>query len=116
MIQDAAQGYYWANPRATIHPCVADYKEKSKIESVSCVMVSDCLVHDTVMVSYFLNKLISLIITTQYKNRKNFVYLAYHTEDNNIPAEWHLFATSHGKGSCDGIGGTLKRHATRVSL
>ena len=80
MIQDAAQGYYWANPKATFHPCVADYKEKSKIESVSSVMVSDCLNHDTVMVSPFLIKLISLIKTTQYKKRNNFVYLAYHTD------------------------------------
>ena len=27
-----------------------------------------------------------------------------------------LFATSHGKGPCDAIGGTLKRMATRASL
>ena len=131
VIQDAAQGYYWANPQATIHPCVVYYKEKNKIESVSYVMVSDCLVHDTVAVSYFLNRLISLIKTkleptkifyfsdgaaAQYKNRKNFANLAYHTEDYDIPAEWHFFATSHGKGPCDGIGGTLKRLATRASL
>ena len=33
-----------------------------------------------------------------------------------MPAERHLFATSHGKGPCDGIGGTVKRLATRASL
>ena len=30
--------------------------------------------------------------------------------------EWHFFATSHGKGPCDGIGGTVKRLATKASL
>ncbi len=29
---------------------------------------------------------------------------------------WHFFATSHGKGVCDGIGGTIKRLAARASL
>lgn len=33
-----------------------------------------------------------------------------------IKAEWHFFATSHGKGPCDGIGGTLKRLADEASL
>ena len=33
-----------------------------------------------------------------------------------MPAEWHFFATSHGKGPCDGVGGTVKRLAARTSL
>eukprot|EP00731_Ephydatia_muelleri_P038331 Em0723g2a len=31
-------------------------------------------------------------------------------------AEWHFFATSHGKSAGDGAGGTLKRLATKASL
>ena len=31
-------------------------------------------------------------------------------------AEWHFFATAHGKGPCDGIGGNLKRLARKASL
>ena len=30
--------------------------------------------------------------------------------------QWHFFATSHGKGPCDGLGGTIKRLATKASL
>lgn len=37
-------------------------------------------------------------------------------EDFKVAGEWHFFATSHGKGPCDGIGGTLKRLARRASL
>ncbi|KAJ4426965.1 hypothetical protein ANN_26764 [Periplaneta americana] len=54
--------------------------------------------------------------SSQYKNRKNFINLYYHEEEFGIKAEWHFFATSHGKGSCDGIGGTIKRQAARASL
>ncbi|XP_044005534.1 uncharacterized protein LOC122850452 [Aphidius gifuensis] len=36
--------------------------------------------------------------------------------DYQIEAEWHYFATAHGKGPCDGVGGTLKREAARASL
>ena len=53
---------------------------------------------------------------SEYKNRKNFLNLAWHQEDFGIPAEWHFFATSHGKGPYDGVGGTVKRLAARASL
>ena len=45
---------------------------------------------------------------SQYKNRKNFVNLCSHQEDFGVSAEWHFYVTSHGKGACDGLGGTLK--------
>ena len=34
----------------------------------------------------------------------------------NILLEWNFFATSHGKGVVDGIGGTLKKMAGSHSL
>lgn len=52
----------------------------------------------------------------QYKNKKNFVNVLNHENDFGVPAEWHFFATSHGKGPCDGIGGTIKRLAALASL
>ena len=53
---------------------------------------------------------------SQYKNKKNFASLCKFKTKYNIEAEWHFFATSHGKGPCDAICGTLKRMATRASL
>ena len=53
---------------------------------------------------------------SQYKNRKNFVNLCHHKDDFGISTEWHFSATSHGKGACDGLGGTVKRLAARASL
>ena len=50
------------------------------------------------------------------KTVKKSLNLCNHESDFGMPAEWHFFATSHGKGPCDGIGGTVKRLATRASL
>ena len=33
-----------------------------------------------------------------------------------MPVDWYFFETSHGKGPCDGVGGTVKRLAARVCL
>ena len=53
---------------------------------------------------------------SQYKNRKNFLNLCHHEEDFGVKAEWHFLATSHGKGACVGLGGTVNRLAARASL
>ena len=53
----------------------------------------------------------------QYKNCKNVLNLCKHKHDfGGIEAEWHFFATSHGKGPCDGVGGCVKRLITLASL
>ena len=54
--------------------------------------------------------------TAQYKNRKNFINLCHHEVDFRVPAQWHFSATSHGKGACDSLGGTVKQLAARASL
>ncbi|KAJ4440634.1 hypothetical protein ANN_08781 [Periplaneta americana] len=36
--------------------------------------------------------------------------------DFQVAAEWHFFATSHGKSLCDSVGGTLKRLAVHANL
>lgn len=98
----------------------------------SFVIISESLIHDSVAVNLYIDKLITFMRTkfnkifkityitdgaaSQYKNKKNFKTVAAHKERYGIDAEWHFHATSHGKGPCDGIGGTLKRKAARASL
>ena len=53
---------------------------------------------------------------SQYKNNKTFSNLYYHLHDYGIWAEWHFFATSHGKSPCDRIGDTGKHLVARASL
>jgi hypothetical protein len=135
VLQDAAQGFHWNNAQATLHPFVAYFRESntSEINHLNFVVISECLHHDTVAVHLFQRKLISFLkdrlsiipakityfsdgAASQYKNRKNFINLCNHQADFGIEAEWHFSATSHGKGACDGLGGTVKRLATKTSL
>lgn len=133
VIQDEIQGYHWNNEQATLHPFVYYYKDETgDLKSGSYVAISDCRKHDTVLFYLFQkefikflknkhNNIVKAIYFTdgcggQYKNFKNFLNITYHEEDFGIPAEWNFFATSHGKGACDGIGGTVKRLAARASL
>ena len=136
VVQDAARSFHWNNLQATIHPFVCYYRDendaRSAVNDVSFVVISENNGHDTVAVHLFQKLLINFLIekigepskifyfsddcAAQYKNRKNFINLCHHEEDFSIPAEWHFFATSHGKGPCDGVGGTVKRLAARASL
>ena len=132
ILQDAAQGYHWNNSQATIHPFVAYYKDRSgNLMHLSYVIVSEVLHHNTTAVFLYQKYFISFLrrfvpsacqpckiiyfsdgASSQYKNRN----LCHHKEDFGIAAEWHFSATAHGKGACDGIGGTVKRLAARASL
>ena len=135
VLQDAAQGFHWNNSQATLHPFVAYYQDSGEIHHVSYMVISDCLHHDTVAVHLFQRSFIAFLkellparlhpkkiiyfsdgAAPQYKNRKNFLNLCHHKDDFGVKAEWHFSATSHGKGACDGLGGTVKRLAARASL
>ena len=52
----------------------------------------------------------------QYKNFKNFANNLHQSDDFGLDCEWNFFATSHGKNTCDGIGGTVKWLVPRASL
>lgn len=131
-VQDAPQGFYWESSQCSLHPFVAYWTENGASHHQSFCFVSDSIKHDTNMVHAFVKRLIpelrSLVpnmkkiyyfsdgCAAQYKNRKNFANVCCHEADFGIPCEWHFFATSHGKGACDGIGGTAKRAAYHESL
>lgn len=133
VLQDAAQGFHYNNAQATLHPFICYYRDGEVVKHLNVVIISDCLCHDTVAVHLYQRKLIDYLRTrlefkinkiiyfsdgavAQYKNYKNFVNLCYHLTDFGIKAQWHFFATSHGKGPCDGLGGTVKRLAAKASL
>ena len=134
IVQDAIQGFHWENSQCTVHPFVLYYKNANdpEVRHTSFCILSDATKHNTVMVYAFLYRLlpdIKIALPTlkkvhyfsdgcagQYKNRYNFSNICHHEEDFNISCEWNFFATSHGKSSCDGIGGTVKRAVARASL
>ena len=137
VLQDEVQGYHSTNSQATIHPFLVYHRfpvegnESTDLKEISFVVISDHLLHNTLVVHYFQSKLIKFLkeimsfkkviyfsdgAASHYKNRKNFINLANHEADFGMPADWHFFATSHVKGPCDGVGGALKRLAARASL
>ena len=52
----------------------------------------------------------------QYQNRKDFINLCHYHQDFSMDAELIFFATSHGKSSCDGVGGFVKHYVAKCSL
>ena len=132
VIQDATQGYHWDNSQATLHTFTAYIKDGDNVKNLNACVISDHLKHDTTAVQCYIARFLQYLLdekpqikkihyysdgaASQYKNFKNFANLLHHRTDFNLHAEWHFFATSHGKSPCDGIGGVTKRMASRASL
>ena len=135
VIQDEVQSFHWNNLQATVHPFLCYYRELNgnKLNSISFTVISENKDHDSTAVHLFQRKLIAFLTdhfgmkpkkiiyvsdgcAGQYKNCYNFSNICHHLDDFGVAAEWHFFATSHGKSAADGIGGTVKRTATKASL
>lgn len=133
-IQDAIQSQHWSKQQATVHPYVVYYRENGKTKHDNLVIISEKLGHDANAVHLFNSKAIAYLkkkfgesnvkmiiyfsdgAGSQYKNKFNFVNLVHHKTDFGVNAEWNFSATPHGKEVCDGIGGSVKRHAFKTSL
>ena len=132
IVQDAAQGFHWENSQCTVHPLVFYYRQNNEILHQSYCFLSDSTKHSTATVFSFLKVLLPSLKNSfprllkihyfsdgcagQYKNKYNFTNLYHHFNDFGLAAEWHFFATSHGKSACDGIGGIVKRATATASL
>lgn len=134
LLKDAAQGWHWANAQCTIHPFCIYYKdENDDLKHKSLVIIAESLKHNFESVYLFQRKLLQFLKDTfstniqkisffsdgsggQYKNKKNFYELCQYKQNHGFDTEWHFFATSHGKGPCDAIGGAFKRNAMRASI
>lgn len=118
VFQDASQGFHWNNNQATIHPFIFYFRTETNLlrnDIFTCIfiIISDCLKHDSTAVNLFqkyffefLRKNYNLSSEViyfsdgsgkQYKNRNHFLNVSFHESDFDIKAEWHFFATSHGK-------------------
>ena len=98
----------------------------------SICVISDGLTHSTAAVYSYQERVLPVLksvqpglrkihyftdgCAAQYKNKKNFLNMCHHEKDFSLECEWHFFATCHGKGPCDGVGGTVKRLTARASL
>lgn len=131
-LQNEVQGFHSNRPQATVHPSVIYYKHDGEIKNINLVGISENTKHDfnsvyiaTKNINKYLhenfenvNKLFYFSdgAGSQYKNKYNFKNVCMHKTDFGVDAEWNFYASCHGKGPCDGIGGTVKGSAYRDNL
>lgn len=123
------QSAYWNQTSVTLHPVVVYYKLPTEDELLhkSIVAVSDEMGHNASTVLTIIDQLVPEIKslnpdvncfhywtdspTSQYRNKIIFNTIANHESKYNISAKWNYWEAGHGKGPCDGLGGTCKRMA-----
>jgi len=129
--QNEIQSAHWTHKQVTIFTCVMWIPEKI----ISLAIISDYLSHDKYAVYIFLKKIFQKLkeellsysyyglqkilifsdgCAAQFKNKFTLSNLCYMESDFDLPpVEWNFFATSHGKGAVDAIGGNVKRTVWR---
>ncbi|KAL3880396.1 hypothetical protein ACJMK2_032640 [Sinanodonta woodiana] len=135
--EEDIQSAYFDNNDVTLHPVVIYTKDKEdevyntiqyKIKHKSQVVVSDELSHTSSTVFAIMKHVVKKVKavlqnvemvhymtdspTSQYRNKHIFSIVAHHdTLFPGMKASWLYFEAGHGKGPCDGVGGTAKRLA-----
>ena len=122
MEQDEVQSAHWGHTHVTVFTAVAWSLEGSR----SFCIISDTSSHDKHTAASFLNTLMDDMQTQMtsplvdldifsdgaaqhFKQKYMFLFLSSLLDKKGIRANCHFFATSHGKGAVDGVGGTVKR-------
>ena len=125
--QDEIQSAHWTHKQVTIFTAHT-WIDKHVKESFA--IVSDNLNHTKEAVYTFMSFLFSKL-TEKYKSikvinvfsdgaasqlKQRYLFSNCHEWENEFSMKliWNFFATSHGKGAVDGIGGTVKRSVWRV--
>jgi hypothetical protein len=125
---EEVQSAYWNPSAVTLHPVVTYYRAlDGKLAHENYVFVSDDLAHNFGTVYAILDKLMPMIKmkiphlktvhywtdspSSQYRNKSSFYIVSDHETIFGASAVWNFFESGHGKGPCDGIGGTSKRTA-----
>ncbi|KAF2888347.1 hypothetical protein ILUMI_17826 [Ignelater luminosus] len=118
--QNEVQSALWARSSVTLFTAASFFNNKCK----SYVICSDCHSKDKDTVFVFVNHIYDLIMANCTDSLINGAYgamnhlqnlkfmvrlLQYLSKKHNKSFWWKYFATSHGKGVVDGIGGNLKR-------
>ena len=120
--QDEVQSAYWNKKQITIFSSCFRHKDLSE----SAVVISDDLHHCKDSIIVFININPQNIVKPQDHNinklhlwsdgpnnqfKNKFIAAGLHWLGNrfNVSTVWNFFATSHGKGLVDAIGGTVKR-------
>ena len=134
--QNAIQAAHWCHQQLTVFTACAWFKEaeedaNGKCQSFACV--SSVTEHDKYFVHCAIDKILMMLsergihfnivhfftdgAASQFKQRYSLCNMTFHIViEKGIQGFWHFFATSHGKGAVDGVGGEVKRHARLAAL
>ena len=123
---DEVQTAYWHQTGVTLHPTLIYYKQE-ELKHKSVVIISDEMNHSAATVLSLIDSVVPKVLeidpemkkihywtdspSSQYRNRFIFHTVAKHQKMYAISASWNYFEAGHGKGPCDGLGGTTKRLA-----
>lgn len=127
------QALHFDKDQTTLHPFVVTAKkDDGSTETKNVVLFSDTVHHTTNTFYAFQIKFIEWVkenypkvkkivyfsdgAGSQYKNFKHFTNIRFHLSDFGLVAVHHFFASCHGKGPCDGIGGTTKAMIRKASF
>lgn len=125
--QNEIQSAYWGRNQITLF-CVCVWTGENKPESY--IVVSDNKTHDKSTALHYLSCILDSIHTevkslkvwsdgptSQFKNRFIAASLTHLSAKYGLnQVEWKYFATAHGKGPVDGIGGAAKRNTRHAIL
>ncbi|ESO88891.1 hypothetical protein LOTGIDRAFT_165309 [Lottia gigantea] len=126
--KDEIQSAHWKQRQVTIYTIMITYRNKK----LSYVIISDFLSHEKTAVAAFTSTILDIITdkfptvrtvdvwtdgpSSQYKNKYIFALLPRLQDLHAVRIRWNYFATSHGKGPNDGIGGNAKRIVHRLIM
>ena len=131
VLQDAAQGFHWNISQATIiHLLHTTENQESWNMSVILLYLIVCIMTQLLCIYFrtiwynpfkknFQNSTKYLIfqMDPQLSTEIEKPYESFLSQRRRwVQAEFHFYATSCGKGPCDGISGTVKHLATKASL
>lgn len=125
--QDEIQSAHWRQRQISIYTMMHWHRQTT----TSTIAVSDVRDHEKKAVACYTSKILEKIAesptvrkviiwtdgpSSQFKNRYIFALLAKLVAVFGLVIEWKYFATSHGKGPNDALGGTAKRTVHRVTM
>ena len=97
---------------------ISELDKAHNAEMVHCILSTDLqkAIGDDVLGTVTMINYISDSPYSQYRNKCIYFLIANHHFLYGYGAVWHYMEFGHGKGSCDVVGGTVKRLANQASL
>ena len=128
MSQREVQSGHWSHGQATLFTTHI-WSGQSSNDKMGMVIVSSNLTHTKYSIFVFMQYIFQYLKehfplvktvnvfsdgpSSQFKQKYLFSNLSTWQEEFDIELKWNFFATSHGKGVVDGIGGSVKRAVWR---